>query len=331
MGREVISASFGVTVYLPLSAGEIAGDREIITGTVPVPFTNTVSASGGTCTRSYQWQSNAAGDWNNIADATGATYAPSSLTQTTLFRRALLCDGVVSAYSNEIKVTVHPVLTVTENNMRQILSASSQPPALAVTVGGGNGAYSYTWQQRNAQSPWVTATGNATGRVYSPPALDETTIYRCVVQSFGMEQITADIPIAIFVPLLAGYIGGDGQKIIAGTQPQTLTNITPPSGGNNVYTYVWEESTDEKNWSATPGNTIDYRPDALHTPASFRRKVISKVVDAASGLDTALTATSNEIAVTVYPLLAVTESNPPQILVAGSQPAALTVTAAGGD
>jgi hypothetical protein len=95
-----------------LNPGVVAGNQTLCFGNSdPTLFTST-SAASGTCSGfTYQWQSSTGctGTWTDIAGATNATYdAPSGLTQTTCYRRAVI-DSYCSRtdYSNTITVTVY--------------------------------------------------------------------------------------------------------------------------------------------------------------------------------------------------------------------------------
>ncbi|MDR2804291.1 MAG: DUF6443 domain-containing protein, partial [Dysgonamonadaceae bacterium] len=270
------------------AAGQISGAQEIITGTIPAPFNNVASASGGTCTHSYQWQSKITSTWNNIAGATGATYASPALTQTTSFRRALLC-GSEQQYSNEITITVYPLLTISESNPQQILVAGSQPQPLSVSAGGGDETYSYAWQQRNVQGEWIPAEGDTTKSVYAPPPLQDTTMYRCVVQSFGMKDTSAVITVFIYPALTAGNIGGN-RHVLEGKALPVLQGQPAAGGRCNAWEYQWEQLSLTGQWEPVAGATaVVYQPGAIDSIASFRRTVTLPC--------TGETAISNEIKV----------------------------------
>ncbi|MFN8416249.1 MAG: hypothetical protein U0U66_07955 [Cytophagaceae bacterium] len=95
-----------------LNPGIVAGNQTLCFGSSdPAAFTST-SAASGTCSGfTYQWQSSTGctGTWSDIIGATNATYdAPSGLTQTTCYRRAVI-DSYCGRtdYSNTITVTVY--------------------------------------------------------------------------------------------------------------------------------------------------------------------------------------------------------------------------------
>lgn len=75
--------------------------------------------------------------------------------------------------------------------------------------------------------------------------------------------------------LTPGTIGSP-QSICYNSVPSQLIGITSPSGGTGTYSYQWQGSTDNINWSNIPGaNSSGYSPAALTLSTYFRRSVTS--------------------------------------------------------
>ena len=109
---SVNSPSAAVTVGPgPLTGGTISGPSGPIGyNTSPGALGSSQPASGGTCTGSYsyQWQYSLDGStWNNIANATGASYSSPALTTSIYFRRQVSCSGT-TATSNALYIQVTP-------------------------------------------------------------------------------------------------------------------------------------------------------------------------------------------------------------------------------
>ncbi|MEJ7658581.1 MAG: hypothetical protein WKG07_02575 [Hymenobacter sp.] len=91
----VVSNVVVITVTPAVTAGSIGSDQTICPGATPTSLTSTAGPGGGTGTFAYQWQSSANNaNWNDIAGATDAGYAPGPLIGTTYYpaagnRRAL--------------------------------------------------------------------------------------------------------------------------------------------------------------------------------------------------------------------------------------------------
>jgi hypothetical protein len=122
--------------------------------------------------------------------------------------------------------------------------------------------------------------------------------------------------------MLAGTIAAD-QVISQFNVPSLLTG-TAPTGGNPPYTYQWEKSTDNLNYTAIPGATsLTYQSGSLSVTTYFR-------LNQSSTGDFGVVTNVVTITVTVVPQnLALTNIN-----IAGSQSrcfdATQTITVAGG-
>lgn len=91
--------------YASLNAGGISGSQTYCASGNPPTITST--SAGTTAWTNYTWerQNNCTGAWTTIAGATGATYNPGTLTQTTCFRRRVnSCN--ISAVSNTVTITI---------------------------------------------------------------------------------------------------------------------------------------------------------------------------------------------------------------------------------
>ena len=179
---------------------------------MPVAFTNEASPSGGTGL-TYLWQQKAgAGSWTNITGATGLTYtATSNLLQTTLYRRSATSgSGCGTVYSNEITVTVYPILTSGTIGTAQTICYNTIPAALTQLSAptGGTGSYTYQWQSSpTGAAPWTTIADSALSTL-APGALAASIYYRRIVTSGSCGSATGTaIKITVNANLTAGTIG----------------------------------------------------------------------------------------------------------------------------
>ena len=79
-----------------------------------------------------------------------------------------------------------------------------------------------------------------------------------------------------FMPVQAGSIGYD-QVICTGVIPAVLTSVSEASGGDGVYSYRWQSSTDSVTWNdiaGAAGSGITCSPGALATTTLYRRNTI---------------------------------------------------------
>jgi len=318
----VVSNTVTITVSPPLAAGIIAADQLLCAGGTPAALTSDTVATGGTGPITYQWESSADNaTWTAIAGATGLTYAPGQLAATTYFRRRASAPGACApAVSNVVTITVAPALTAGTIGTDQTLCPGATPAALsrATAPTGGTGTYSYQWESSTDNTNW-TAIAGATGPDYAPGALTVTTYFRRQVTSGACGPVYSPaVTLTVLPALAAGTIGAD-QTICAGSTPAPLTNTAGPTGGNGNYSYQWESSADNTNWTAVAGaNNPDYAPGALTATTYFRRRASSGNCGVAY---------SPAVAVTVLPALAAGTIGADQTICAGAAPAPLTSSA----
>ncbi|OCX50389.1 hypothetical protein BEL04_21635 [Mucilaginibacter sp. PPCGB 2223] len=245
----------------------------------------TISGStptGGNGQFTYQWQSSADNiGFSNISGATAINYTPGSLAVTTYFRRVVFGSScVATSISNVVTITVYP--TVSNNNITAPATNSfcrpNDPASISGnTPTGGTGSFSYQWQQSTDNVNFTDIAG-ATSRDYDPSLLSTTTYYRRVATSgicstpvignvVTISILSAPVNNNITAPALASFCSGGDPAIITG-------NI--PSGGNGTYSYQWQQSTDNINFSNIAGATAkDYDPAAISTTTYYRRTVVS--------------------------------------------------------
>lgn len=95
-----------VKITVLLEAGTISSDQSLSQGATPQTLTNTKSASGGSGSYAYQWQSSTDNSkWTNISGAVDMSYSPGPVSQSTYYRRVVNSDGQQQA-SNSVLITV---------------------------------------------------------------------------------------------------------------------------------------------------------------------------------------------------------------------------------
>ena len=316
-----LSNTVAVTVQPALVAGTIAADQALCAGSTAAPLTSTLDASGGTGAIAYQWESSLDNaTWTAIPSATGPTFAPGALTATTYFRRRASAAGTCGpAVSNVVTITLGPVLMAGTAGTDQTLCPGATPDALnqATAPTGGTGQFSYQWESSLDNATW-TAIAGATGPNYTPGPLTATTYFRRQVTSGPCGPVYSPvITLTVLPALTAGTIGTD-QTLCAGGTPAPLTSTASPSGGTGQYSYQWESSADNSNWTAISGaNNPEYAPGQLTATTYFRRRASSGNCGAVY---------SPAITVTVLPALVAGTIAANQTICAGSTPAPLTST-----
>ncbi len=290
-----ITNTITMVVFPEFKAGSIGEDQEIVYNTVPAKIIGE-KPRGGRYPYTYQWQNSADGTtFTDIIGATNLDYQPGVLTSTTYYR---LIQSSAYDYADEatntVKVTVYPVFMVGSIKGDQSICSNTSPSELmGIEPTGGDMSYTYQWQSSMDNITFTDITG-ATSLNYQPGVLTATTQYQCIQTSaFGNgEGITNKITVTVYPEFFVGSISTD-QSICYNTAPNELIGIAP-TGGNGLYTYQWQSSTDNVIFTDIPGATsMNYQPGAL-TGSTYYQLVQSTTI----GCDELIT---NKVIITVYP------------------------------
>ncbi|WP_422361270.1 hypothetical protein [Reichenbachiella sp.] len=277
------SNAIKVTMRSNLNAGSIGNAQTLCYNDDANTLTNTTSASGG-ATRTYQWQhstTNSSSGFANISGATGSTYNPPALSQTTWYRRKVTSSsGCGTKYSNVIQVTIHQDLTAGSISNAQTLCYGGDPaPISSTSVAAGGTNLSYIWQRSttNSASGYSDISGTNSS-AFDPSALTQTTWFRRKVTSGSGcgTQYTNAIEVTIHEELDAGEIGSE-QSICQNGDPEIFTNISAASGGTSL-TYQWQQSTESETGGFTDisgANASIYDAPEISESTWYRRAATS--------------------------------------------------------
>ncbi len=265
------------------SAGTISGDQDLCGGYTPSPITNATAASGGTSTAAlgYQWQARTSGAWSDIAGATGPTYAPTAITQTTEYRRgARRSPCATFAYSNTVtKAVTTPVTTAGTISGNQdecgTYTATAITSATVASGGSGSAAIAYQWERKVGTGAWTPITG-ATAVSYDPGSVTQTTDFRrvalrspCTTPAYS-NVVTKAVTVGV---ASAGVIAGDQDE--CGTYTATAIGSTGPASGGSgaaAIAYQWERKVGNGAWASIAGATgLTYTPGSISQTTDFRR------------------------------------------------------------
>jgi len=274
----------------PMNSGTIGSDQNLCDGATIQPINNLQSASGGSGTYIYQWYSSTdlSLGYSAILGANQESYTPSSVTQTTYYKRRVT-DSEIFKESGVVTITVLPNPVVSASTANRYM-----PPGGSMNI-SASGASTYTWTpsttSQNAANSLVTITGAGAGK---------TTF--TVTGTDGNGCIGSDT-IDIYVRnIVAGAISTN-QTICSGNLPNAISGIAS-SGGSGNFSYQWESSTDNVNFSNISGETAVNL--SLSTPLStttfYRRKTNDQTAFAFSNVVTitvnpspTLTVSSNKV------------------------------------
>ncbi|MES2590349.1 MAG: PKD-like domain-containing protein [Bacteroidota bacterium] len=327
-----VSTAIEITVNSVITTNTIGTAQTICSGTTPSALTGS-TPTGGSGVYTYLWESSTTNSTTGFATASGTSsgiaYTPGVLAVTTWYRRTVQSAPCTSNVSTAIEITVNPGITVNTVSSAQTICTGVTPSALSgSTPGGGSGSYTYLWESSTTSSStgFAAASGTNNGISYTPGALTTTTWFR---RSVSSSPCSADLSAAIEITvnsLIAVNAITAAQTICTGNAPSALTGSTP-TGGNGLYTYLWESSvtSNTTGFSTASGtsNLISYSPGVLTVTTWFRRTVISG--PCASDVSAA-------VEITVNPVIAANVVSAAQTICSGAIPASLTgSTPTGGD
>ncbi|WP_370086304.1 RHS repeat-associated core domain-containing protein [Ekhidna sp.] len=325
-GETKYSNVIQVTVRPALGAGVIGGTQTVCYNEDPGTLSNSSSPSGGNGSYSYQWQQRSpGGSWSNISGGTSSTYNPTALTSTKEYRRRVQSCGETK-YSNRITVTVRPALDPGSIGNAQTVCANQDPSALTNVTSASGGNFpedgGYAWHQRSPGGTWTSISG-ASGATYDPPPLASTTEFRRQIYSCGETKHSNIVTVTVRASLNAGTIT-NAQTVCAGEDPSVIGSSSSASGGDNSYTYQWQQKPEGGSWSNLSGATgLTYDPPVLAQTTDYRRMVQS----------CGETVYSNVITINSHPSLTAGTVSGSQVLCEAGVPNTLTssTAAAGGD
>lgn len=311
-------SSVATITYSNFGLGSITGAQTLCNGETPNPL-NSVADATGTGTISYEWQQFDGATWSAITSATGSSYQPGPLQQTTLFRRmdAIELNGFMcTETTNELTVTVNSTViggTTTDQNICTLNALQ------LLTVNNGENNGTYQWQQNNLGT-WEDVSG-ATGINYDAstsltPGVSE---FRRVttVSGASCEGISTVVTIT-YSNFLIGSITGV-QTICYAETPSTLNSNTDASGTGTI-SYQWQQF-DGTDWIAVPGESgTAYAPGSLQETTSFRRW------DAIELNGFTCTETTNEITIQVLAEVLGGAASANQTICSAEMPSTIIVT-----
>ncbi|MFT3703004.1 MAG: Ig-like domain-containing protein [Agriterribacter sp.] len=313
LGNKTIT----ITVVAPLNAGTISPTSQSINSGVTATTLTGTAASGGAASPnySYQWQSSPdAATWTDISGATSQNYSPGTPTTSTYYRRKVTeTVSSTSGYTSTATVTVYPALTGSIA-ASQSINYNTAPATLTSAVTGGNSTYTYQWQ-RYFLLTYSNISG-ATSSTYNPGALTGTNYYKLNITSNGQTIATNSVTITVY-PQLTCSISAS-QNINYNTTAASLTSTV--GGGNSTYSYQWQSSPDNTNWTNV-GTSSTYTPGVLTATTYYR------LIATSNGAST----TSNTLTITVYPQLTCSISPTSQTITPGASASTFSANVSGGN
>ncbi|MBW8687265.1 DUF6443 domain-containing protein [Chitinophaga rhizophila] len=257
----------------------VGGTQQIVQGSTAAalaPIETAPECSGFT----YQWQRRiSSGSWTDIAGATGASYSPGAVTETTEYRREVSANGN-SLLSDPVTVQVTAALDAGDisSPVSGSIAYNASPGTLisvSAASGGTGGAYAYLWQKSSNGSSWTDISG-ANAETYNPGSLTATTYYRRKVSRGSETKLSNAITISVFAQFTLGNINSPVSSAINnGVNPGTINGSAAAGGGcNGAYTYQWQSSVNDGTYTNISGATTqNYNPGTMTASRYFRLAV----------------------------------------------------------
>ncbi|MCC9166100.1 gliding motility-associated C-terminal domain-containing protein [Pontibacter harenae] len=294
------------TVLPELVAGNITTpEAAVCEGGSPGTLTG-AKPSGGRGVYTYEWfasTTSATTGFESVTDTVSQSYTPTSLNQTTWFKRVVYSEEGCTAESNVIKIEVTP--TPVAPVAADATTCAGQTASLAVA----NPAQGLSYK-------WYNTSGHLlhTGATYETAVLNaDATYYVEAVNALGCAGPKAAVNVTI-APAISNSIAASMATICTGGTAGEVTGSI--SGGNGSYSIVWEQRTGNEAFAAAAGTNDQqhYTPTALVQTTTFRRVVSSG----------GCTSISNEVTIEVGSTLANNTISGDQTLCGTGTPAELT-------
>ena len=307
------SNTITLTVLPSITNNTILADQVICEGTAFDPLIGSVPQDGEAGIYLYKWEESIDGlAWLDAfgpitlkdyqPDAPGDPNFPAQSPR--FFRRVVYSgpDDVCRDTSNTLSLTQWPIIENNTFTTDQVICEGDTPLDIPASdpAGGKPASYLFQWQDSIPGGSWQNITGGTNRDFSFTGPLTDSTFIRRVVSSDVCTDISAVDTISVHPSLqhfdIQTISGLTDTTICFGQIPNPLVaEPTVTSGGDGIYSYFWEESTDGGAvWNPVGGNTPGLSPAALVQTTRYRRTV-------SSGMCSAM---SNEVNINVLPSIA---------------------------
>ena len=230
-------------------------------GTNPPSINSTSEAVSSFGATSYQWQKRTTGLWTDITSATGNSYDPSPLTETTIFKRIVSStrSGTTClASTNEVRITILPELDSGTVLANQNICEDTQPLDITLATTSIGAGITYQWEKSLDNESWSELAGQNSLTLPFTGVETITSYYRAVITS-AVNTPTTPIPNQQQISLTrtANPLNvGETYFIYIGTGTYSLTTTGATSDTDSIGNGLALDLTNN-----APGITASYASD----------------------------------------------------------------------
>lgn len=289
---RAVSPVLNLYVYGTPSTATVGADQELCANT-------SATITGNTPTTGKGGWSLVSGPTTPVFDTTLSTTTITGLQTGTYTFRWSIRSGNCAPSTADVKVVVDAALagnTITAPGTVTFCGGADAGVITGSTPTGGNGAYAYQWQSSSDGVTFTDISGS-TAASYDPPNATVTTYYRRAVTSGPCTtRLYSNVVVITMQPVLGGNtITAPATILYCGSGDPGVIGGSAPTGGSGTYSYQWQTSTDNINWTTLPGiATATYDPPSTGVTTYYRRLVSSgacTVPNASNAVKITVTAT----------------------------------------
>lgn len=294
------SDSIYVNVYTQLSSGIIGNSQNICYNSTPQTLKLQTGTNGGGNSYNYQWlSSNDSSNYFDIIGSNSDSLVNGNLPSTNYYRLKTISNyGCGIVISNIVRVKVYTPFTKALIKANDTICYGFQTDTIKIVTqaSGGNGIYNYQWLQSSNGINWQSINGQTMPYFQSANLLSKQYYKVISTSGEGCGTDTSNSSLVYVYPKLNKPLITSNQNICFNTQADTLKRIQYASGGNEVFDYQWQQSTNGLSWAnITNATTQNYLTGNLPQSKYYR-------IAANSGYGCGIVE-SDSVFINVYPLL----------------------------
>ncbi|EDM37446.1 PKD [Pedobacter sp. BAL39] len=294
---QKISNTILVTVTPAGTVADAGPSQVLCAPTALAPVSATLTGNAPAATETGLWTVTPANPSLVIENPAGPTTRVNGLMPGQSYSFTWTISGTSACGPNSSNVTVQILLPIENNTITSssaIVCSGRLIDIIGSTVTGGTGNYSYTWERSVDNGTSWTPIPNETNKDLLNYQVVETTIFRRNVSSASCSLFSNEYTVTAQPPVANNTITAD-QTICSGLSPAELIGSLP-TGGDGLFRYQWQSSTDGNSWVNISGAlSQNYQPPILTAPSHYRRIVTTAACDGV------LQNVSNAVIITVNP------------------------------